>query len=320
MTSCEISSSQLHPRRPRGTFKCECGFVYSRVGPDRLPADRYKLDRYVNFGEVWENAVREGLEKREPYTTICQQLRISRNTLLKQLGRMGLKGARGRRGPLPRNNRRRSQRQIHSADHRHVSPQVWAQRRARNRRGFLRCRKANPDLSRTQLRLKCPAAYSWLYTNDRVWQVQHLPDCHASQRKKDSLWSEKDAALAIAVQLEADKIRALPGRPVIVSATKIAHKLEIAHVWSKRNEVIPLTCETLREISETAEQFAVRRIKWAAEQFQEQGVSATSWRIAFLAGVSGKTGKKPAVRAALDTAVERLKAQMDLTYSQVGVA
>ena len=122
------------------------------------------------------------------------------------------------------------------------------------------------------------------------------------------------------MQVEAEKLRALPGRPVIISATSIAHKLEITHVWSKRGEVIPLTCKALSEVTETAEQFAVRRVEWATAQFQQQGVSATSWRIAFLAGLSGKTVKKPAVRAALDTAVESLKSQMGLDFPRVNAA
>ncbi|MGC6589583.1 TnsD family Tn7-like transposition protein [Paenibacillus sp. Dod16] len=40
--------------RPVGTFKCNCGFVYSRRGPDTSECDRVKIGRIKQFGIVWE--------------------------------------------------------------------------------------------------------------------------------------------------------------------------------------------------------------------------------------------------------------------------
>ena len=30
--------------KPVGTFECECGYVYHRIGPDKLPKDKYRID------------------------------------------------------------------------------------------------------------------------------------------------------------------------------------------------------------------------------------------------------------------------------------
>jgi Tn7-like transposition protein D/Putative transposase of IS4/5 family (DUF4096) len=39
---------------PVGIFKCECGFIYARNGPDAAPEDRFKISRVKAYGPVWE--------------------------------------------------------------------------------------------------------------------------------------------------------------------------------------------------------------------------------------------------------------------------
>ncbi len=38
---------------PVGTFKCSCGYIYARKGPDKAPEDRYKIGKTKAFGHVW---------------------------------------------------------------------------------------------------------------------------------------------------------------------------------------------------------------------------------------------------------------------------
>ncbi|HWP95989.1 MAG TPA: TnsD family transposase [Syntrophomonadaceae bacterium] len=42
-------------KRPVGTFSCDCGFVYSRRGPDKMEEDKYKIGRIKSFGLVWQD-------------------------------------------------------------------------------------------------------------------------------------------------------------------------------------------------------------------------------------------------------------------------
>jgi hypothetical protein len=49
---------------PVGTFRCSCGFVYSRKGPDKTNDDLYKIGRIKEFGDVWKNKL-EGLVQKE---------------------------------------------------------------------------------------------------------------------------------------------------------------------------------------------------------------------------------------------------------------
>ncbi|MGH4118243.1 TnsD family Tn7-like transposition protein [Clostridium sp.] len=52
-------------RLPVGTFSCNCGFVYSRKGPDKSSDDRYKVGRIKNFGIVWEDKLKLCLKERK---------------------------------------------------------------------------------------------------------------------------------------------------------------------------------------------------------------------------------------------------------------
>lgn len=39
---------------PVGTFTCNCGFIYSRTGPDKTDSDRFKIGKIKEFGPVWK--------------------------------------------------------------------------------------------------------------------------------------------------------------------------------------------------------------------------------------------------------------------------
>lgn len=44
--------------KPIGTFHCNCGFVYSRKGPDTCDEDMYRIGRIKAFGPVWYDKLR----------------------------------------------------------------------------------------------------------------------------------------------------------------------------------------------------------------------------------------------------------------------
>lgn len=91
ITTVEVSMTRRRRRRvPVGTFRCVCGFAYSRVGPDRSDLDQFQIDEYVSFGDQWDNRVRELFNAGEPLTSIAAGLDISERTLKSELVRLGL--------------------------------------------------------------------------------------------------------------------------------------------------------------------------------------------------------------------------------------
>lgn len=91
ITNVELSTTTRRSRRlPLGTFRCACGFAYSRVGPDRSDLDQYHIDGYASFGEQWDNRVRVLFTAGEPVNKIAASLDISERTLKRELIRLGL--------------------------------------------------------------------------------------------------------------------------------------------------------------------------------------------------------------------------------------
>ncbi|ASA24273.1 TnsD family Tn7-like transposition protein [Paenibacillus donghaensis] len=78
-----------------GTFSCNCGFVYSRRGPDKKNEDLYRIGRIKNFGPTWIEKLIElndnkdlGLRER------ARQLGVDAGTVKRQtnLLKLGAKG------------------------------------------------------------------------------------------------------------------------------------------------------------------------------------------------------------------------------------
>jgi hypothetical protein len=229
------------------------------------------------------------------------------NTIAKQLHRLQLKTV-GQKQPYYRAKR---------TDRRRGRPADVEKLRVTHRGKLLDVLANNPELSRSSIRRKSASTYSYLHNHDREWLMAQLPRRIDSGKPRQSKWKDRDAGLAEQVAIEAQRLRALPGRPVMISATAIAQNLEIVSMWKKRAEVIPLTINALLQVGETRDDCAVRRVEWAAGCFAQQRQSPASWRIALLAGVNGTAAKVPVVKAALEKAVAFLKAQIEFEYSNV---
>jgi hypothetical protein len=307
---CEVVSAQRYPRRPRGIFRCSCGFSYSRIGPDSSPDDRYKLDRYVTFGEHWYNAVKEMMASGWSIKKIARALKISPRTIALQLVLLGPPAA-------------SQQLSLSKGEDRRKLPRYDVEKMREFHRGtFSAIRAANPQYSRTRIAKEYSGTYSWLIAHDKEWLRVNLPPKVSSSavKRRQSKWLAQDAELSEAVRMEAARLGALPGRPEMISETAIAGNLGFLHVWSKRRHVLPQTTSTLREVAETWEQFAVRRVEWVAACFAEEGISATAGRIVQLAGISWESAKTPTIKAAIERAVAGLKSQMEFSYLDTNAA
>ncbi len=67
-----------------GTFACDCGFVYTREGPDRFSRSQFQITHIEAFGPTWELAFRRMWD--DPTITIEQlasQLNISPHKLMR---------------------------------------------------------------------------------------------------------------------------------------------------------------------------------------------------------------------------------------------
>ena len=284
-------------RSPKGIFRCVCGFAYYRVGPDESGQARYQADGLITTGLAWEKALAESYGK-WPLDELAKHFCLTIKTIEQQLVQLGLITSSDRGSEIAT-----SLSFSHNKDRQPETAQCMKLVEAR-RKLWLKAVKKNPDAGRDALRIKHSFLHYWLNKNDREWFDVHLPPRKPYGRSGYIDWSERDKEIARAVREEAERIRSAPGRPLWVTGTGVAKNIGKLAVVSKRGELLPKTIKLLTEVTESAEDYAVRRILWATDCFRAEGICPMVSDLQSRAGLSNRIYKRPVVKAAVEAAIE----------------
>lgn len=130
-------------RNPVGTFSCDCGFVYSRCGPDIDKADAFKVGRIKIFGPVWQAKLIRLATSGLSYYRIAQVLECDYATVKKYL----------------------EIKKVEKSSNNNSDTDT----KLKNEEEWLAILRQNPELSITRLRELVPALYAWLYRYNREW-------------------------------------------------------------------------------------------------------------------------------------------------------
>ncbi|WP_255567406.1 TnsD family transposase [Alicyclobacillus sp. TC] len=248
--------------RPVGTFRCECGFVYSRRGPDRTEKDRFRYGRIKEFGPVWE----------EKLHTLASD------------GRWSLRGLARELGVDPKVITARLEKQNLS----NVAPNTGEQEeRERRRRRFMETLRTNPRCSRSRLKQLNYRDYQWLYRHDRDWLDCILPrpivSGVRSERRVD--WAQRDREMSVFVEQIAQCILNQPGKPVRVTVGRIGRICGKKALLEKCLDKLPLTEHVLNKYVESRSEFCKRRVDWAMAELLCERTDAAPWQIIRKAGL-----------------------------------
>lgn len=82
---CEVTRCS-DTGRPVGTFICECGFSYSRRGPDQTIDDKFHKGRIKSFGPIWLGKLQECLQAGLSYRSTAGVLGVDTKTVIKYSG------------------------------------------------------------------------------------------------------------------------------------------------------------------------------------------------------------------------------------------
>jgi hypothetical protein len=286
--------------RPIGTFSCHCcGFVYSRIGPDQSIEDWYRHSRVESYGGLWESALKDwwtdkGVSLRE----LARRLEVDPQTVKSHATRLEL--------PFPRPTKRPTQRTIEQLTTEPGNAVTIDQNELEmNRVAWLSLREENPEAGGKLLRSLLPRVYMWLYRNDREWLKAYMPPRKQTVSPSRVDWESRDTHWAIAAKLSAARLKNAPERPVQITVAAIARDIgQLANI-QKHLDKLPLTAQVLAEVVETREEFAVRRVEYAAECFRQENVYPKEWQLVRRAGLrpdmEAVQQVKEAIAAALDS-------------------
>ncbi len=175
---------------------------------------------------------------------------------------------------------------------------------------WLATTQANPGEGIKMLRSKAPGVYTWLYRNDKVWLQAHAPSSKKPKLQPSRVdWEKRDLQLAEEVKLAALLLKNLPGRPIRVTTSAIGREVSQLALIQKHLDKLPLTANTLLEYVEAQEEYAVRRVHWAAEKYRREHIYPHRWQLVKHAGVE-RLARKPQVEEAIDAALRSLNSSM----------
>jgi hypothetical protein len=261
ITSCDITRDSK-TGQPVGTFSCSCGFMYSRRGPDQTTEDRFKIGRIKEFGQVWNQKLKElagsGLSLREK----ARILGVDPMTVKKYFD-INL-GASNDKGLDSKRNANRG---------------IWLE--LLNEHGWKTV---------TQLRSTRPEIFAWLYRNDKEWLIHHHPKANNGRNNKHIRidWRQRDNETAAQVELIATAILNETGKPIRISKNEIGRRLGKVTFMYKNLSKLPKTREVLNKVVETVEQYQIRRIKYAAAYLKRTNPTIAEWQIIRMAGLREK--------------------------------
>lgn len=291
--------------QPIGTFRCACGFSYSRTGPDLLTSNQFQFKRIISYSQSWENALRHlWLDSSLNQQEIGRKLGVSGNTVRYHAIKLG----------LPRHRlecAKQSQKtntEMRSDSQR--SPKTFQEKLESYRTEWLSIREKNPEATRVLLQKQFRRVQSWLYKNDPEWLEAHQPP---SRLGGSVDWNHRDQELADAVRTAAQQLKHSTGHPEMVTVKAIGMALERrAGLFPKRElEQMPLTAIALAEVVETWDEFTIRRLRWAQLCFRSEGRCPKRYQLLRRASINlYRVSSSPQVQEAIEATLQSL-ASMD---------
>jgi hypothetical protein len=292
ITDCKVTRSG-RTKGPVGKFYCDCGFAYSRLGPDKGDKDLMRFDHVILYGAVWDKEVLRLAEiERLSLRRIGKKLNVCHHTIRKRLDEL--------RGQQAINFDRTDKRD-----------RDIKREQCRNR--IIYILRMNPTASRSQVEALAIAEYNWLYRNDGKWLEEQLPlPKPAGDNFKPKVdWLKRDEELSMRVADAALQIRKRPGKPIRITTKAIRICLGLRCLTSAMLEKMHKTKAAIESVSESIEDFQIRRVRYIAQQILENHGPFKKWNIVSKSGLSGSYSERVAEE------IDRLLSLNSDTLSQI---
>ncbi len=263
-------------RLPVGTFSCDCGFVYSRKGPDKVSSDRYRVGRIKNFGGVWEDRLKGYLkEKKYGLREVAKLMCCDPKTILKFDFILGTN--------MFQNNNRYIKDKEATTETDKLSDY-------KNR--ILTNIASNPSATRTEIRNMCKKEYTFVYRKDKEWLYEKLPI--GTKRINHNIlvdWSKRDNEFLFIVKNKYEELMDSE-EPIRITKSSIGREVGILTALEKNIDKLPNTEKYLNETIETVEEFQIRRCKKIINNKMDKGEPIKIWEIQRIAGIRSEAFKK----------------------------
>ncbi|MFT9849995.1 TnsD family transposase [Aneurinibacillus sp. REN35] len=271
-------------KSPIGTFSCSCGFIYSRKGPDTAFNDIYRIGRTKVFGQVWQAKL--------------QQLRADKTHSVREIARiLGVDS--------------KTVKRFLKMDITVSNPSISINQSSPleiYRRQLLQGLKDHPNYTRTQIRERFPKEYAYLYRNDKEWLFGNLPAKQTKVIPKGHIdWELRDKEYLSEIKLLYRRLINLE-YPIRITISLIGKHLGILANLEKHIDKLPKTKKYLGEITESVQEFQIRRCSKIIDQLLQEEEQVQLWKVQRIGAVRSNHFQE--IKPILERYI-RLKQKMD---------
>lgn len=305
--ACRISDTKTNDKKPIGVFECECGFTYTRTGPDQTEDYLFSASASSvrSYGPVWEAALRKfwhdtSITLREA----ADKLGVEELTVKRRAIALGL--------PYPRNTPHSLRASGILLDRYKIVQRSAQEERDKRRREWLSIRKLYPQAGRADLLNIAGGLLHWLRRNDADWLETNMPSRQnpfPPLRQID--WQKVDSEIAKQVKEAAIRIKNFAPPPIRVSLQAVIREVKYKQKWriERRRGKLPQTTKVLDSCLEPFEDFLLRKVVWAVECYRREGIKPSRSQFTERAGIRKRLA---AIDARVQVAVNNAMANLAL--------
>ncbi|GMO01636.1 TnsD family transposase [Parageobacillus thermoglucosidasius] len=248
-------------KRPIGTFRCKCGFHYSRKGPDTRREDKYKIDRIKQFGDIWIKKLHQLIRKDGlSYRAAARILGVDTKTVIKYS---------------------RVDNDLDKDKH----YQTNSKKNELMKREWLMHIEDNSGLSITKLRELKPALYAWLYRHEKEWLLKVSPKHNRHKYRNLRVdWDKRDKEIADEIK-EVVKYILKQEPPIRITVSRVGNMIKRRSLLEKHLDKLPRSKDILKQYIENIDDFQIRRIQYAVRHLKEKNEEIKEWKIRRIAGL-----------------------------------
>ena len=149
----------------------------------------------------------------------------------------------------------------------------------------------------------------YLYRHDKQWLFNVLPTI---QKRKNNVktvdWNKRDKEYSTRIKALNERLRASE-KPIRITTSIMGKRLGILANLERHLEKLPITKKLLKQITESVEEFQIRRCYKVIDEMIREEVDIRLWRVQRLAGVKSKDFKK--IRPILEMYIEKEQGGID---------
>lgn len=284
ITDCTITTCS-DTRKPVGTFKCSCGFIYSRRGPDANKSDRYKLGRIKAYGSVWENKLKATiLTDGGSLRSIADKMKADPVTIKRHAKKLGI--------AYSWESKSNSDKKVSTNTCKAKANLDKSAEYSECIRNYILSLTEKPTIS--EIRRLYQKEYIYLYRNNKALLESISKECkiHSNTNYNSKVnWEERDSKFYSLLSKTINSILSSE-KTCRITKSKLGKALGISSLLEQHSDKLPKTKSLIEKSIESIESYQIRRVRTIIEKMIDDDEKLIEWKIYRKAGLRNNCSNK----------------------------